>query len=67
MIGRKESAAERDERIVREAGRWEITGRDDAIWPIEPNADDARAYFRALNAAVSILNRISKGGRRAGK
>ena len=63
---KRESARERDERIVREAGGWYIAclDRDARVWRIVPQ----RVVYplrrdTPVRAAARILNRIAKGKR----
>ena len=59
---RTESAAERDERIVAEAGTW--AHYDFHLWPKRDLPGDDDRYLEMLKAAARVLNRIV---RRRGK
>ena len=68
---KRESARERDERIVAKAGSWGSYQLEaENVWPSNLPDDDEdhigrydTAHQRACDAAVRILNRIAKGKR----
>ena len=65
MPKRKESAAERDERIVAGAGTW--THYDFHLWPKWYLPDDDDRYLEMLKAAARVLNRIVRRRGKKGK